>query len=402
MVGRVLGDRGRVGVSVAFLGHAVVFGSWAARVPAVKHGLSLTDAQLGLALFGMAAGTLAGSRLGGGLASRFGAWRVVRTGLPLLAVTLVLAAAAGDQATLTAALVALGVLAAVVDVSMNSEAVVVERAHGSPLMSGFHGYWSVGLMVGGVAGIGAAALDLRPLVHFALVAVVVAAGSAPFLARLPHRSAPIRTADTDTGGWSLALVVLGLICFCSFFAEGAAADWSAVYLRDRLDAHAAVAAAAFASFSLAMAGSRLAGDRLAAGFGPVRLARASSLTAGLGLGLALAVPHPAAGVVGFALMGAGIAPIVPTVVSAAGGVHTGTPEAMVSRVFALGYAGGIVGPAVIGFTAGVTGLRGALIIPVCLIGLIALASGRLRTAAGGAVTAPATGTLPHAGPPARR
>ena len=251
------GDRARVGVAVAFLGHAVIFGTWASRVPAVKHALGLSDAELGLAFFGMAAGTLMGSRMGGALASRVGAWRVVRVGLPVLAAALILAAAAGDQATFTAALVGLGTTAAVVDVAMNSEAVVVERVRGQPLMSGFHGFWSIGLMVGAVAGIGAAALDLRPVVHFALAAAIVAAGSAPFLARLPHRSVPSRTADA-AGGWSPKLVVLGLIGFCSFFAEGAAADWSAVYLRDRAGAGAAVAAAAFASFSLAMAVSRLA------------------------------------------------------------------------------------------------------------------------------------------------
>lgn len=377
------GDRARVGVAVAFLGHAVIFGTWASRVPAVKHALGLSDAQLGLAFFGMAAGTLIGSRMGGALASRVGAWRVVQAGLPVLAAALVLVAVAGDQATLTAALVALGTTAAVVDVAMNSEAVVVERARRQPLMSGFHGFWSVGLMVGAVAGIGAAALGLRPVMHFALAAALVAAGSAPFLARLPHRSAPSRTADA-AGGWSPKLVVLGLIGFCSFFAEGAAADWSAVYLRDRADAGAAAAAAAFASFSLAMAASRLAGDRLAAGVGPVRLARAASITAGLGLALVLLVPTSAAGLLGFALLGAGIAPIVPTVISAAAGARLGTPEAVVSRVFAVGYVGGIIGPAVIGFTAGQIGLRAALVIPVCLIGLIAIASGRLATAAGGA------------------
>jgi fucose permease len=382
MAARLSGDRGRVGVAAAFLGHAVVFGTWASRVPAVKHALGLSNAQLGLALFGMAAGTLLGSRLGGVLASRFGAWRIVRTGLPILAASLVLAAVAGDLATLTAALVALGVTAAVVDVAMNSEAVVVERGHGRPLMSGFHGFWSVGLMAGAVAGIGAAALDLRPVVHFALAAAIVAAGSAPFLARLPHRSIPIRPGDA-AGGWSAKLVVLGLIAFCSFFAEGAAADWSAVYLRDRADAGAAVAAAGFASFSLAMAASRLAGDRLAAGLGPVRLARAASVTAGLGLALALLVPASVTGLLGFALLGAGIAPIVPTVISAAGGARLGTPEAVVSRVFAVGYVGGIIGPAMIGLTAGQIGLRAALVIPVCLIGLIAIASGRLATAAGG-------------------
>jgi len=382
MVAELSGDRERVGVAVAFLGHAVIFGTWASRIPAVKHALGLSDAQLGLAFFGAAAGTLIGSRLGGALTSRVRAWRVVQAGLPVLAAGLVVAALAGDQATLTAALVALGVTAAVVDVAMNSEAVVVERARGKPLMSGFHGFWSVGLMVGAVAGIGAAALDLRPAVHFALAGVIVAAGSAPFLARLPHRSVPNRTANA-AGGWSPKLVVLGLIAFCAFFAEGAAADWSAVYLRDRADAGAAVAAAAFASFSLAMATSRLAGNRLAAGFGPVRLARAASVMAGLGLALALLVPTSAAGLLGFALLGAGIAPIVPTVISAAGGARLGTPEAVVSRVFAVGYVGGIIGPALIGFTAGQIGLRAALAIPVCLIGLIAIASGRLATAAGG-------------------
>jgi fucose permease len=382
MAAGLSGDRERVGVAVAFLGHAVIFGTWASRIPAVKHALGLSDAQLGLAFFGAAAGTLIGSRLGGALTSRVRAWRVVQAGLPVLAAGLVVAALAGDQATLTAALVALGVTAAVVDVAMNSEAVVVERARGKPLMSGFHGFWSVGLMVGAVAGIGAAALDLRPAVHFALAGVIVAAGSAPFLARLPHRSVPNRTANA-AGGWSPKLVVLGLIAFCAFFAEGAAADWSAVYLRDRADAGAAVAAAAFASFSLAMATSRLAGNRLAAGFGPVRLARAASVMAGLGLALALLVPTSAAGLLGFALLGAGIAPIVPTVISAAGGARLGTPEAVVSRVFAVGYVGGIIGPALIGFTAGQIGLRAALAIPVCLIGLIAIASGRLATAAGG-------------------
>ena len=382
MVAGLSGDRERVGVAVAFLGHAVIFGTWASRIPAVKHALGLSDAQLGLAFFGAAAGTLIGSRLGGALTSRVRAWRVVQAVLPVLAAGLVVAALAGDQATLTAALVALGVTAAVVDVAMNSEAVVVERARGKPLMSGFHGFWSVGLMVGAVAGIGAAALDLRPAVHFALAGVIVAAGSAPFLARLPHRSVPNRTANA-AGGWSPKLVVLGLIAFCAFFAEGAAADWSAVYLRDRADAGAAVAAAAFASFSLAMATSRLAGNRLAAGFGPVRLARAASVMAGLGLALALLVPTSAAGLLGFALLGAGIAPIVPTVISAAGGARLGTPEAVVSRVFAVGYVGGIIGPALIGFTAGQIGLRAALAIPVCLIGLIAIASGRLATAAGG-------------------
>jgi len=177
-------------------------------------------------------------------------------------------------------------------------------------------------------------------------------------------------------------VVLGAIAFCSFFAEGAAADWSAVYLHDRAGAGAALAAAAFAGFSIAMAASRLAGDRIVAAVGPVALARRAGLTAAAGLGLALAVPAPGAGIAGFALMGAGLAPIVPLVLSAAGAAAPGVEEAL-SRVLLIAYSGSIVGPAAIGFAAGRVELRAALLIPLGLIICIVLAAGRIQPAAGG-------------------
>lgn len=374
--------RGRLAVGTAFFVHAVIAGSFAGRVPAIKHALDLSDAMLGLALFGAAFGTLVGGRLGGFLAARFGARRVVRFGIPLFASLLVSTALAGSLAVLAGVLFAYGVVAAVVDVSMNAEGVVVERAYARPLMSGFHGIWSVGLLAGAVVAIGAAALDVPPAAHFTFVAVSVVVASARLLAGLPRRTVtPPDHARPDR--WSVAVAVLGLIAFCSFFAEGAAADWSAVFLHDRADASAALAAAAFASFCIAMAAARLAGDALAARFGPVRLARAGSLVAAAGLSLALLVPVPVVGLVGFALLGIGLGPVVPTVISAAGGARLGSTEQVVSRVFTIGYTGSVIGPAVIGFTADHLGLRGALIIPVCLTLAIALVAGRLRTAAGG-------------------
>jgi fucose permease len=377
------GGRGRLAVGTAFFVHAAIAGSFAGRVPAIKHALDLSDATLGLALFGAAFGTLAGGRLGGFLAARFGPRRVVRLGIPLFASLLVCTALAGSLAVLAGVLFVYGVVAAAVDVSMNAEGVVVERAYARPLMSGFHGMWSVGLLAGAVVAIGAAALGVRPTAHFTFVAVSVVVASARLLAGLPRRTVTPTAHDARPDRWSVAVVVLGLIAFCSFFAEGAAADWSAVFLHDRADAGAALAAAAFASFCLAMAAARLAGDALAARFGPVRLARAGSLVAAAGLGLALLVPVPVVGLVGFALLGIGLGPVVPTVISAAGGARLGSTEEVVSRVFTIGYSGSVVGPAVIGFTADHLGLRRALIIPVCLILAIALVAGRLRTAAGG-------------------
>ena len=369
-------------VAAAFLVHAVLVGTWAGRVPAIKHALGLSDARLGAALFAMAVGTLAGSWSGGPLARRPGAGVVVRAGIPAMAAALAGSALAGSLAALAATLFAFGAIGAAVDVAMNALAVAAERDARRPQMSGFHGAWSVGLLVGAVVATLAAAAGLGPRAHFAAVA---AAATAVSLAGLRRFAAPAadRAGATHGGSpWTAGLVVLGLIAFCSFFAEGAAADWSAVFMRDRAEAGGAVAAAAFAGYSVAMACVRLWGDRLIAAHGPVRVVRVASLTAASGLSLALLLPHPVAGIAGFALMGAGLAPIVPTLLSAAGAA-TVRVEAGISRVLLIGYTGSIAGPAAIGSTAGRTGLRIALLVPLGLIFCIALAAGRLRSAAGG-------------------
>jgi hypothetical protein len=369
-------------VGAAFGLHAALYGTWAGRVPAIKHALGLSDAALGAALFGMAAGTLLGSWWGGGLARRFGPARVVRTAMPGMAAALVASAFAGDLAVLAATLFCFGTLGAIVDVAMNTSAVGVERSLERPLMSGFHGAWSVGLLLGAVGASAAAAVGAGPRAHFAVVAALVALAGVTLLAGLPAPAAPPPSATHARAPWSAELVILGAIAFCSFFAEGAAADWSAVYMHDRAGAGPAVAAAAFAGFSVAMAGSRLAGDRLAAVVGPAALARRAAITAAAGLGLALAVPVPGAGIAGFALMGAGLAPIVPLVVSAAGAAAHGV-ETAVSRVFLLAYSGSIAGPAAIGFAAGHVALRAALLIPLGLIVCVVLGARRVERAAGG-------------------
>ncbi len=382
MVLRSTRSPARLGVATAFMTHAIIAGSFAARIPALKHSLDLSDTLLGLALFGSALGTIVGGRAGGVIATRLGSRRVVRIGLPLFGAVLFLTALAPNLAVLTAVLVAFGVLAAVVDVSMNTEAVVVERDAGRPLMSGFHGMWSVGLLVGALIGAAAARLDVDPAPEFAVVALAVSAVSAPLLAGLPERAIVPKGKRPPGDRWTLAVVLFGLLAFCSFFAEGVAADWTAVYLRDRTNASSAVAALGFAGFSLGMVVSRLTGDRLGAAVGPRRLVLVSTTGSAVGLALALLFPSPVTGVIGFTMLGLGLGPVVPTVISAAAGAHIGAVENIVSRVFTFGYFGGVVGPAVIGFVAGGLGLRAALAIPLGLVIYIAASSGRLGTAAG--------------------
>ena len=238
------------------------------------------------------------------------------------------------------------------------------------------------MLAGAIIGIGAAGVGVRPVVQFALVAAIVVAVSAPLLAQLPRRKPRSDSYAKARGAWSVGVVSLGLIAFCAFFAEGSAADWSAVFLRDRVGASSAIAASGFACFSLGMVSARLSGDRLAAAIGPVRLVVVSTLVAALGLMFALLVPNALSGVIGFGLLGVGLGPVVPTVVSAAGGASPEMLEDIVSRVFTIGYVGGVSGPALIGFASSRVGLRAALLIPLCFVLVVTISARQLATAAG--------------------
>ena len=300
-------------------------------------------------------------------------------------------------AALTAALFVLGAIGGFLDVAMNAHTVVVERGYGRPIMSSVHALWSVGLLIGALTGAGAAALGLDPRLHFGIVAAALLLPSLLALggllaagADLVPEEAKLAPAFAKPPLLLPAVLLLGLVAFSSFVGEGAAGEWSAVYLRDSLHTSAGVAATAFAAFSSTMAACRFASDRLQARFGPVALVRAGSLIAAFGLGFALMIHAPAAAIIGFALLGVGFAPVVPITFSAAGNTGLGPTGVILGRVVTMGYVGSIVGPIIIGAIAHATGLRAALFLLVLLAFVIAVVAGSVSTAAAGkAVAAPA-------------
>ncbi|HWB38133.1 MAG TPA: MFS transporter, partial [Rugosimonospora sp.] len=174
------------------------------------------------------------------------------------------------------------------------------------------------------------------------------------------------------------VLFLGVLAFCALVGEGAAADWSAVYLRDNLTSSAGFAAAGYAAFAGAMTLGRIFGDRLGTRLGPVLLVRASGILAAAGLGVALLVGRPWAGVVGFACLGAGMSCIAPQVFSAAGARNPTRAGRALARVVTMGYAGFLAGPVLIGGAATLVGLPRALAVPVLLAGFVALTATALR------------------------
>jgi len=183
------------------------------------------------------------------------------------------------------------------------------------------------------------------------------------------------------------ILMLGAAGLCALLAEGAAADWSAVYLRDNLGTSAGFAAAGFAAFSVAMAAGRLFGDRLAAQFGPVRLVRYGGLVAAIGLAAGLISGQPAVAVAGFAVLGAGLSSMAPQIFLAGGQADPARPGHGLARVVGVSYLGMVGGPAVIGGAASLVGLPLALAIPVVLALCVAALAWVLAVPAAALVTA---------------
>ncbi|MEW9550997.1 MFS transporter [Nonomuraea sp. NPDC050783] len=370
--------RERTAVYLLFFLAGAAIGTWTARIPAVKERLGLGEGEFSLALLAIAAGAVIGMTAVGRLVDRHGSHRVMVPAALVQGLALVPAAYAGSLVALAAALLVFGIAHGVLDVAMNANAVAVERAHGRPVMSSFHAVFSIGGFAGsGLGGLSAHA-GLSPAVTFWTAGAVIAA-LALWAARWAMRPPPDPGAGrAGEGGLPKGTLFLGVLAFCCLVGEGAAADWSSVYLREDLGSSPGFAAAGYAAFSIMMTAGRLAGDRLAARFGPVPLVRCCGLLAAAGLGLALLAGHPVAGVAGFGCFGAGLSCIVPQVFSAAGRRDPAFAGRALARVASIGYLGFLSGPVLIGAAGEMAGLPRALAVPALLAAFVALAATALR------------------------
>jgi MFS family permease len=363
--------RARLAVATLFFANGCGLGSWVPHIPDVKLWHGLSDAVLGLALLAIAAGAVAALPVAGALVARFGSRPVTRGAALLFCAALPLPLLAPDLPTLLAALALLGTGTGALDVAMNAHAVLVETRYGRPIMSSFHGLFSVGGLAGAALAGGAMHAGLAPVAHLTIAALVLGmAALAAWPALLP--SAP---AAADGPLFVLPrgrLIGLGAIAVVSLMAEGAMGDWSAVYLRMDLGATAATAASGFAAFSLAMALGRLTGDRLVARFGRATVLACGALIGAATLGAALLAAKPFAAVLGFVGMGLGLANVVPIVFGAAGRLPGLAPGIGIAAVSTAGYFGFVAGPPLIGFVAEAGSLGVALGLVAAVVGLMAL------------------------------
>ncbi|WP_019904315.1 MFS transporter [Methylobacterium sp. 77] len=351
--------------------------AWAPLVPFVKARAGLDDGSLGLLLLCLGIGSLLGMPAAGALALRFGTRPVLIAAVALIGLTLPLLALASPPLLLAAALMLFGAGLGVLDCLMNIQAVVVERRAGRPLMSGFHGLYSLGCILGAAGFSAMLSAGLSPITA---TLVVVAGIAAALLAALPG----LIPAEGGDGGPSFAIprgsvLFIGLLCFVVFLTEGSALDWSAVFLIQERGFSPSQAGLGYAAFALTMTVGRLTGDAVVARIGRARIVVLGALVAAAGLLLVTGIASWPAGLIGYALVGAGCANIVPVLFTAAARQDVMPARLAIPAVTTLGYAGILAGPAAIGFLAHVTSLSIAfLVVAGLLVGVAA--SGRwLRT-----------------------
>jgi len=371
--------RTRIAIALVFAVHGTVSGSFAARLLSIKEGLDVGSGALGAALMAQALGAFVAMSMASRLIHRFGSKGALRISMLVWTVVLPLPALMPDIYTFAAAMFVMGASAGTSTVTTNAQAVVVEHAVGRSIMTGLHGMWSVGNLVG--AGLGAlavvAGLDVR--LHFAVLSILTVV-----LAQFGCAALPSDVPSADTAAPpprfaipAKAIVAIGLVGFCSSFIEGASHNWTAIYIEQITGATAAVATFGYTAFVAAMAVARLLGDFVVRRVGPVVTVRTGASLAALGaLTVALAT-HPAVGVIGFVMIGAGAAVTIP-LAAAAGGRVGATPAQGVAGVMTITFTAGLIAPGTIGGVADLTSMR----VSFALVCAAAVACAMLATALG--------------------
>lgn len=361
-------------VAVVFFVNGAVFANWVARVPAVKDAVDAGTGSLGVALLGVAVGSLVTLPFAGRLCDRFGSGQVVLASGMGLAVTMFGLSLAPTVVVLGLALAAYGATFGILDVAMNVQAIAVLRRIDRPLMPLFHAAFSVGGLVGAGTGGIAAGVGLSPTVHFAIVGVVAAAAVLAVRRALLPDAVSTAAPKPRRRRPELVVVGLGLIACSAALCEGAMADWTALFLRDERGVAAGTAALGYAAFAVAMTAGRLGGEAAIRRFGPVRVLQLGGLASAAGIVAAVVVAAPAAALVGFGLVGLGMSCAFPLALSTAGEGSDGSGGSEIATVSVIGYAGFLVGPPFIGLLAEAIGLRSAmLVVAVPSLALAALA-----------------------------
>lgn len=378
----------RRAVSGLFLLNAVAYANVVPRLPAIKADLGLSNTALGAAVAAMPVGALISGPAAGWLVARFGSGRLAAACGVAFGLVLPGFALAPTWIVLAAVFLVYGAFDSVMDVSMNAHALWIQRGWGRSIINMMHGLWSVGSVLGGLAGALAAAwavpLELHLLIAGAMIVVAAILTTRWLLpGHDPVDEEALALEDEEAGPRSSRsaarqLAVLGLIVVMAAVIEDAPPSWGAVLLRTELGTSAAVAGLVYIGFQSAMTVGRLTGDRVVDRIGEVAVVRGGGVLVAVSVSVGLLIGSPVSIIAGFTLAGLGAAPLFPLVFHAGGevkGVSTGQGVAAVAW---MGRVGFLIAPLIVGAVGDVANLRVGLVVVPVAGAVVALLAGQVR------------------------
>jgi MFS family permease len=361
----------KAAVSVVFFANGCIWGSWSANVPVLQERLQISGTQLGLAFSIASAAAMLFLPIAGALVNRLTSRKAALLGSALLLGSVPLAALMPTYPMMVAVLAFAAVSNTLMDMGMNTNAVGVQDRIPHPVLSALHGWFSVGGFAGGITASVAARASVSPWIHILAVAVMLASCIA-LVARLILREDPKRE-DSESGPvFSIPkgpVLLVGLLLVAAFAAEGGAWDWSTLYLRSVVLLPQEISALGFSLLSICMAIGRFLGDGAIARFGHQPVLSVSAAMVALGVFLAVGMPLPFVAPVGLAILGLGLANLVPILFKAAGYMPGQVPAIAISGITTVGYLAFLLGPTVLGRSSDAFGLRVAFLL-IALYGLV--------------------------------
>jgi len=353
--------------------------AWAPLIPFVKSRIGIDEGSLGLLLFCIGAGSMLIMPFTGFLIGKLGCRKIILSAGFLLCVDLPLLTLIDAPLLMGAALLMFGAINGIMDVAMNSQAIIVERESGQSKMSGFHGFYSIGSISG--AGSVSVLLWMGVTPSFAiglittLIALMLLIASTDLLAK--------SEIDSEQKGSTLfalshsKILFIALLCFFVFLTEGAMLDWSSLFLNAERGVEKSQAGLGYTLYAIAVTVGRLYGDRLVNAVGRYRMLLLGSLCAVAGLLLLTSINLVWLSFVGLILVGIGIANIVPILFNAAGNQQQVPPNLAFPAVTLVGYVGLLAGPALIGFIAKYSNLTLAFSCTIFCLLLVSISASKV-------------------------
>lgn len=366
--------RHRVAIAVFFFAQGFTFASWASRIPHIQAKLNLGEGALGSVLLALPVGLMVSLLLAGNLIAKYGSKKILILGAVCYSLILVLLGLANSPLQLVLALFLFGLAANFCNISVNSQAVFVEKMYGRSIMASFHGIWSLAGFTGAAVGLLMIWLELLPWQHFVIISVITIICSLVFISG----AVDAKSDSKQTGfAWpEKKIMQLGLIAFGCLVCEGTMFDWSGIYFTKVVKAPAHLTSLGYAAFMGCMAAGRFAADKFVTALGPRKMLQSSGILIAFGLLLSVLFPTVPAATAGFMLVGFGVSSVVPIVYSMAGKTTTMSTGQALAAVSTVGFAGFLAGPPIIGFVAELTNLRWSFLM-IAFIGLSTTIMARL-------------------------